>query len=81
MRRRRWNLSAYSILFWIIVLMAVMTWVIPAGSYDRLEDGTPVSGSYHTVPRSGQGLGAVALSSIRGFYDAVEIALFILMVG
>lgn len=81
MRRRRWNLSAYSILFWIIVLMAVLTWVIPAGSYDRLEDGAPVSGSYHSVPRSGQGLGAIALSSIHGFYDAVEIALFILMVG
>ena len=80
-KRRGWSLSAYSLLFWLIVLMAALTWVIPAGSYLRHSDGTPIAGSYHAVARSGQGFGAVALSSIHGFYDAVQIALFILMVG
>ena len=80
-KRRKWNLSAYSILFWIIVLIAILTWVIPAGSYERLDDGSPIAGSYHTVPRSGQGLGAVILAPVHGFYDAIEIALFIIMVG
>lgn len=81
MKRRQWNLSAYSILFAIIVIVAVLTWIIPAGSYLRHEDGTPIANSYHLVPRNGQGAGALALSFAHGFYDAVEIALFILMVG
>lgn len=84
MRRRRgrtWSLSAYSILFWIIVLAAVLSWLVPAGSYALQEDGSPVAGSYHRVPRSGQGPSAVILAPVQGFYDAVEIALFLLMVG
>ncbi len=80
-RGRKWSLSAYSILFWIIVLIAVLTWVIPAGNYELHEDGSPIAGSYQEVPRSGQGLGAVILAPVHGFYDAIEIALFILMVG
>ncbi len=80
-QRRKWNLSAYSILFWIIVLIAVLTWIIPAGEYDLHPDGSPIAGSYHRVPANEQGLGAIALALVRGFYDAIEIALFILMVG
>ena len=44
-------------------------------------DGSPIAGSYHRVPANEQGLGAIALALVRGFYDAIEIALFILMVG
>lgn len=40
--------SAYTILFLLIVLTAIATWLIPAGSYDY-QDGSPVPGTYHTV--------------------------------
>jgi len=41
--------SAYTILFILIVVVAVGTWVIPAGRYDYNEDGTPIPGTYHRV--------------------------------
>src|SRR5690349_15097072 len=40
--------SAYTILFLLIVLTAIATWLIPAGSYDY-QDGSPVPGTYHAV--------------------------------
>jgi uncharacterized ion transporter superfamily protein YfcC len=41
--------SAYTILFFLIVLVAMATWIIPAGVYDLNEDGEPVPGTYHEV--------------------------------
>ena len=40
--------SAYTILFLLIVLTAIATWLIPAGSYDY-QDGSPIPGTYHPV--------------------------------
>src|SRR6516165_1110199 len=43
--------SAYTILFALIVLAAIATWVIPAGVYDTNPNtGEPVPGTYHEVP-------------------------------
>src|SRR5918994_3249577 len=41
--------SAYTILFALIVLAAIATWVIPAGVYDLNKSGEPVPGTYHGV--------------------------------
>ena len=41
--------GAYTILFMLIVLMAVLTYVIPAGRYDLDDTGAPVPGTYHEV--------------------------------
>jgi uncharacterized ion transporter superfamily protein YfcC len=41
--------SAYTILFALIVLAAIATWVIPAGVYDLNALGEPVPGTYHEV--------------------------------
>jgi uncharacterized ion transporter superfamily protein YfcC len=41
--------SAYTILFALIVLAAIATWVIPAGTYDVDAEGSPVPGTYHEV--------------------------------
>lgn len=49
-RRRRFTLpSAYTILFALIVLMAIATWIIPAGEYELDADGAPVPGTYQEV--------------------------------
>ena len=41
--------SAYTILFALIVLAAISTWVIPAGVYNLNANGEPVPGTYHEV--------------------------------
>lgn len=76
--------TAYTILILIIIIMALLTWVIPAGQYEYIDsDGTsqPIAGTYHPVEPNQQNVGDIILASFQGFYDAVEIALFILMVG
>ena len=41
--------SAYTILFGLIVLAAIATWLVPAGAYDLDKDGAPIPGTYHGV--------------------------------
>jgi uncharacterized ion transporter superfamily protein YfcC len=41
--------SAYTILFALIVLVAIATWIVPAGVYDLNAAGEPVPGTYHEV--------------------------------
>jgi uncharacterized ion transporter superfamily protein YfcC len=41
--------SAYTILFLLIVLAAIATWIIPAGAYDLNKAGEPKPGTYHQV--------------------------------
>lgn len=60
--------------------VAIATWIIPAGQYDYV-DGLPVAGSYHAVEANPQGIGAILLAPLQGFFDAVDVELFILMVG
>ena len=47
--------SAYTILFALIVLAAIATWVIPAGVYDLNDTGEPMPGTYHEVEGSRRG--------------------------
>jgi uncharacterized ion transporter superfamily protein YfcC len=41
--------SAYTILFALIVLAAIATWIIPAGTYNLNPEGEPIPGTYHEV--------------------------------
>jgi len=72
--------TAYTILFLLIILVAISTWFIPAGAYDYL-DGVPQAGTYHLTEPAPQGVGAVLKAAFAGFYDAVDVCVFILMVG
>jgi uncharacterized ion transporter superfamily protein YfcC len=61
--------TAFTILFILIVLIALATWIIPAGSYDYNADGEPIPGTYHTVPANPQKLLQSALKGpINGMY-------------
>lgn len=76
--------SAYTILFSIIIVMMILTWIVPAGQYEYVQNGDveqPIAGTYHQVTSNEQNIFDVILASFQGFYEAVEIALFILMVG
>ncbi|HEY7044212.1 MAG TPA: YfcC family protein [Nocardioidaceae bacterium] len=49
-KKRRFALpSAYTILFALIVLAAIATWFVPAGTYKLDKDGAPIPGTYHEV--------------------------------
>jgi len=85
--------SVYTILFLLTVLVAALTWVVPAGQYDMANNEllgklVPVSGSYHQVESSPQGIKDILFAPIKGFYDpatnqarAVDVALFVLIIG
>jgi uncharacterized ion transporter superfamily protein YfcC len=44
--------SAYTILFGLIVVTAIATWIIPAGDYALDEEGSPIPGTYTEVDAS-----------------------------
>ncbi len=88
--------SAFTILFILIAVVAALTWVIPAGEYDRqmneaLGSEAPVPGTYREVEPNPQGLTAVILAPIAGMYDpgllgssssaAIDVAVFVLIIG
>ena len=73
--------TAYTILFGIVLLMILLTWVVPAGQYEYNADGEPIAGSYHRVEDSAQPLTALFTAPMEGFYQGIDIAAFILMVG
>jgi uncharacterized ion transporter superfamily protein YfcC len=61
--------SAYTILFALIILVAIATWIIPAGQYDLDESGQPIPGSYHQVEANPQRIIADSLlAPINGLY-------------
>ena len=73
--------SAYTILICLILVVAALTWILPAGQYQYMGDGEPITGTYAQVARNGQNLWDVVKAPLSGFYEAIEIALFILTVG
>jgi len=112
--------SAYSILFSLIIIMALLTWIIPSGKYNYQNDektgrSFPLGNTYQTVEQrllaleyslnlaqekqnldlineitneieslqniQPQGIWHVILAPIKGFNDALDIALVVLMAG
>ncbi|HEY7738230.1 MAG TPA: YfcC family protein [Candidatus Limnocylindria bacterium] len=61
--------SAYTILFFLIVLVAIGTWVIPAGQYELDENGQPIPGTYQQVDQNPQRIIVDSLlAPINGLY-------------
>ena len=61
--------SAYTILFALIVLTAIATWIIPAGQYTLDAEGSPIPGTYQEVDASPQRILVDSLDApINGMY-------------
>ena len=69
-KKKRFQLpSAYTILFALIVLAAIATWLVPAGAYDLNEDGEPVPGTYQEVESNPQRIFVDSVTApINGLY-------------
>jgi uncharacterized ion transporter superfamily protein YfcC len=68
--RHRFTLpSAYTILFALIVVMALATWIIPAGAYQLDDAGAPIPGTYAEVEGDPQRILVDSLTApINGLY-------------
>ncbi|BBD42021.1 YfcC family protein [Streptococcus anginosus] len=79
--------SSYTVLMIIIAIMAVLTWIIPAGQYDADKSGNLITGTYKTVAQNPQGIWDVLMAPIRAMLGkeptsaAIDVSFFILMVG
>ncbi len=85
--------SAYTILFSLIIIVGIATFIVPAGEYDRetneaLGRDVPVPGTYKQVESNPQGPVEWFLAPIAGFYDpgsyeaaAIDVALFVIIIG
>jgi uncharacterized ion transporter superfamily protein YfcC len=61
--------TAYTVLFILLILVVIATWFIPAGQYDKNEDGEPIPGSYHPVEQNPQKIVADGLMApVNGMY-------------
>ena len=79
---------SYLIIFSIIILMAIATYIVPGGSYDRViadvngQSKTVVlNGSFHYVENEAQGLFSVMQAPISGLEQSAEIIAFLFIVG
>lgn len=82
--KQGFSLNIYGLIFAIMVFVAALTYLLPAGQYDTLEkDGRTytVAGSYHAVAASPQGLGAVLTAPAKGFEKCADIIVFIFITG
>lgn len=85
--------TAYTVLFLLIAVIAALTWIIPAGQYERsmneeIDREVAVPGTYQQVEANPQGFVDVMLAPTAGFYDpdsyvanAIDVALFVLFLG
>ncbi|MFL5562460.1 MAG: YfcC family protein [Gemmatimonadaceae bacterium] len=69
-----------------IGVAAVLTWILPAGDYDRREDpvthrNVVVAGTYHSVARAPVGPFAAVVAVPRGIVEAADVIALILLAG
>ncbi|QYA25207.1 putative basic amino acid antiporter YfcC [Gramella sp. MT6] len=73
-----------AIILGISIVFILLTWIIPAGQFDRETiDGTDmiVAGSYERVEANPQGVGAFLTAPIKGFISAAFVIGFVFLVG
>ncbi len=73
------------IVFGILILITILTWLIPSGAFDRTSfanrTDVVVAGSYHVVESSPQGFWALLQAPFKGFNEASKTIAFVLIVG
>jgi uncharacterized ion transporter superfamily protein YfcC len=68
----------------ILILFLILTWIIPAGEFNRQEYNgrqVVVPGTYHHTEPRPQGLIALLTAPIRGMISASQIIAFVLLIG
>ena len=76
----------YALLFIVIILVTLLTYIVPAGEFDRAKDETTgrifvVSDSYHSVERSPVSPFGLFKAIPKGMEQSGYIIFFVLMIG
>lgn len=78
-------MNSFALLFFIITLMALLTYLIPAGQFDRIENAAGrlevVPGSYHFLKKTPASLFDVFLAIPEGIISAAGMVVCTLMIG
>ncbi len=69
-----------------VVVAAILTWILPAGQFDRRDDAATgrrvvVAGTYHRTERAPVGPFAAAVAVPRGFIAGADVIALVLLVG
>ncbi|MDQ6610825.1 MAG: YfcC family protein [Gemmatimonadota bacterium] len=69
-----------------VIIAALFTWVLPAGEFNRQKNEATgrqvvMAGTYHRVPASPVGPWAAAVSIPRGFIEAADVIIVVLLAG
>lgn len=87
-KAKKWQMpSAYTILFFLIIVVAILTWIIPAGEYATTKAGNIIAGTYKARASSPQGIWDVFMAPINGMVGtditegSISVSLFILVIG
>lgn len=95
--RKRWlhMPHAYTLVFFLIIVVAILTWILPSGQFERTivetssgERSVAVAGTYQQVPKVSedgtdlrQGIPQVLMAPGKGIQAAVEVLAFVLIIG
>ena len=78
------NFNTLVMIFAVVVMVAVITWIVPGGEYEReARDGKTlvVPGSFKYTSSNPQGVGDVLTAPLKGFGKAAEIIGFLFIIG
>ena len=79
--------SSYTVLYILIIILAIMTWIIPAGEYEKNQAGQLLAGTYKTVQSNPQGIYDIFMAPVYGLIGnklttgSIGVAFFILIIG
>ena len=78
MEKRKFKMPHnYVVVFCIVILAAILTWIIPAGQFER-EGRYVIPGTYHAVESSPVGPVGVFYAVEQGFVQTADIIFFIM---
>lgn len=97
-KEKKWRFHmphAYTLIFMLIVAVAVLTWILPSGEFERTivdtsagERSVAVAGTYQSVAKIDadgndlrQGIAEVLMAPGKGIQAAVEVVAFVLIIG
>ena len=84
-----------TLIFFLIIIVAILTWVLPSGEFERtiMETSTgerevAVAGTYHTVEKIAedgtdlrQGIAQILMAPGKGIQSMVEVLAFVFIIG
>jgi uncharacterized ion transporter superfamily protein YfcC len=82
--KTKFSLNTLVMIYAIVVVVAVLTWIVPGGEYQReTKEGRTlvIPGSFLYTQSEPQGLGAILMAPIKGFIQAAQIIAFLLIIG